>query len=66
MVGALTDYFNGVSFKQIQYKWKVSNGYITNMLARAGVPGRVLNRTVKGPELVTRKLIPYAGKEKGQ
>lgn len=63
MIGALTDYFAGLTFRQIQNKWGVSNGYVTNMLARGGIPGRVLDRTARGNELVSRKLIPYAGKE---
>lgn len=66
-VGALTDYFAGMTCDGISVKWHVSKSYVGNMLARAGIPGRskeVKAANIKAGQMqVTRKLIPYAGKE---
>lgn len=68
-VGALTDYLAGMSCREVKEKWNVSHGYVSNMLARAGIPGRQKEMTIaairkRQEETVKkRKLIPYAGKE---
>jgi hypothetical protein len=68
LVGVLTDYFGGVSNREIRRKWNVSGGYIYKKLARAGVANRpavkVENQKL-GRVVTIRKLIPFAGKEKG-
>lgn len=68
LVGVLLDYFAGVSNREIRRKWSVSGGYIYKKLARAGVANRpvvkVENQNL-GRAPAIRKLMPYAGKEKG-
>lgn len=66
-VGALTDYFANATCDAISQKWGVSHGYVSNMLARAGIPGRSkvqrAANTKAGQLARIRKLIPYAGKD---
>lgn len=68
LVGVLTDYFAGKTNREIRARWGVSGGYIYKKLARVGMSSRptakVDNQYRGIGQAVTRKLIPYAGKEK--